>query len=210
AVMSWIVCCRYCSVTCCGGSVRSTLLSPLASQMVAPASETPDEIVCCDGLTKMWKSDGPGVLALRDLSFSVRKKEIFAVVGPSGCGKSTMLRILAGVDEPTSGKVLINGGPPGGLNAKCMLIFQEPALFPWLTTRQMVEFPLMVAGYKREAREEALLLADRIMMMTARPGTKKWQVQVPNPRPHEDAFFSKEFAELREHMLRMFYEEVRL
>src|SRR5947209_8004292 len=155
--MSWIVCCRYCSVTCCGGSVRSTLLSPLASQMVAPASATPDEIVCCDGLTKMWKSDGPGVLALRDLSFSVRKKEIFAVVGPSGCGKSTMLRILAGVDEPTSGKVLINGGPPGRLNAKCMLIFQEPALFPWLTTRQMVEFPLMVAGYKREAREDAVL-----------------------------------------------------
>ena len=100
-------------------------------------------------------------------------------------------------------EILLLDEPFAALDVQTRRLMQRFLIDVWLKTGKTI---ILIT----HQIEESLLLADRIMMMTARPGTKKWQVQVPNPRPHEDAFFSKEFAELREHMLRMFYEEVRL
>src|SRR6186713_430842 len=84
------------------------------------------------------------VHAVGDLSFDVAAGELVCVVGPSGCGKTTLLKCVAGLLEPTAGVVTLDGttvhGPPGTM----ALVFQDysRSLFPWMTVRQNVAFPL--------------------------------------------------------------------
>lgn len=80
------------------------------------------------------------MLALRDLSLEVRPGEFVVILGPSGCGKSTFLRMVAGLDHPTSGTLTMDGAPITGPGAERCMLFQSYALFPWMTARQNVEF----------------------------------------------------------------------
>jgi ABC-type nitrate/sulfonate/bicarbonate transport system ATPase subunit len=110
------------------------------------------EIVCTD-VTKVW---GVGtsreVVALEDVSISVRHGEFLVVIGPSGCGKSTLLMLLAGLEVPTSGTTAYNGGPIDGPSSDRSLIFQQPSLFPWLSTIDNVAFGLRLRGVGRTER----------------------------------------------------------
>ena len=84
----------------------------------------------------------------------MRDGEFLCVVGPSGCGKSTLLSLVAGHDHPTSGEVWTDGEPVGEPGPDRMVIFQEHALFPWLTVRENVEFgPRMLGLPRREWHE---------------------------------------------------------
>jgi NitT/TauT family transport system ATP-binding protein len=87
-------------------------------------------------------SDGSSVLALRDFNLSVGAQEFVSIVGPSGCGKSTLLRILAGLVTPVSGQVSVLGEPVGARRKDVSLVFQRPALLPWLDVLNNVLFPL--------------------------------------------------------------------
>ena len=101
--------------------------------------------------------EGARVLALDGVSFDVPTERITTVVGPSGCGKTTLLRLVAGMIKPSSGRVLYRGQPVVGLNTEVGYITQESNLFPWLTAVENVEFPLLVRGMaKAERRERAL------------------------------------------------------
>ena len=77
---------------------------------------------------------------LGDCSFALGPGEIVAMIGPSGCGKSTIGYLLAGYDRPTSGRIAVDGRPVGGPSAERLLLFQENALMPWLTTFENVMF----------------------------------------------------------------------
>lgn len=79
---------------------------------------------------------------LERVSLAIRPGEVVAVLGPSGCGKSTLLRALVGLLEPTSGEVLAHGQPLVGIHSGVGIVFQNFALFPWLTVRQNVEIAL--------------------------------------------------------------------
>lgn len=96
------------------------------------------------------------VRALNDVSVEIRKGEFFTLLGPSGCGKTTLLRVLAGLERPDSGEVLIGGAPVQGLGRERAIIFQEPRLLPWLTVLGNVAFGLEVRGTpKPEAEAQA-------------------------------------------------------
>ena len=95
-------------------------------------------------------------IALDGVSLDIADNEFVTAVGPSGCGKSTLMNILAGLEEPSAGEALVDGRPVDGPGPERGVIFQQYALFPWLTVRQNVEFGLRTAGVgKAERRERA-------------------------------------------------------
>jgi len=91
-------------------------------------------------------------VALDDVSLEVRAGEFLVLVGPSGCGKSTLLDVLAGLTQPSSGRVLIDGKPITGPARDRGVVFQQYALFPWLTALDNVAFGLEIAGLGRSER----------------------------------------------------------
>ena len=97
---------------------------------------------------------GNAFVALDRLTLDIADGEFVTVVGPSGCGKSTAMNIAAGLTEPSSGRVLVDGKPVSGPGPERGVIFQQYALFPWLTVRENVEFGLRIAGMSRTRRRE--------------------------------------------------------
>jgi NitT/TauT family transport system ATP-binding protein len=97
---------------------------------------------------------GERLLALDHINLQVKPGEFLCVVGPSGCGKSTLLHLIAGLQQQTSGHVLVDGKPVEGPGTDRILIFQELGLFPWLTVGQNVEFGMKMKGASKAAREE--------------------------------------------------------
>jgi NitT/TauT family transport system ATP-binding protein len=243
----------------------------------------------------LWKEFAKGerrVLALQDISLSVAEREFVAILGPSGCGKSTLLNMVAGFDHPTRGSVRVAGEEIVAPSPRRAVVFQEPALFPWLSVMENVVFgpktqrqpavdyrnraaqiieqvglsgfetsyPAELSGGMRQrvgiARvlimqpqvllmdepfgsldaqtrmlmqelllklwerhhqtvlfithdiEEALLLTDRVCVMTARPGRIKKSIDVGIPRPRAiEVTTSPEFNALRREVLALIREE---
>jgi NitT/TauT family transport system ATP-binding protein len=92
---------------------------------------------------------GNDVEALRDVDIDVHQGEFVCLLGPSGCGKSTLLYALAGLMTPTGGHITIDGHEVAGPGPERVLMFQEAALFPWMTVRQNLTFPLRARGLSR-------------------------------------------------------------
>ncbi len=108
------------------------------------------------GLSKSFSLNGQRLNVLRDLRLDIRGGESLAIVGPSGCGKTTLLRILAGLESPDQGEVLIDNRRVQGVGTERAIIFQEPRLLPWLTVLGNVAFGLEVRGLsKTEAKARA-------------------------------------------------------
>ncbi|HKW15087.1 MAG TPA: ABC transporter ATP-binding protein [Candidatus Krumholzibacteria bacterium] len=107
--------------------------------------------------------DGDTLDALDTTDLSIAAGELICIVGPSGCGKSTLLNLIAGLDTPSEGEVLVGGKPVRGTDPSRVLIFQDAALFPWLTAQANVEFGLRMRGTRAIARaEEAVRLLDLV------------------------------------------------
>src|SRR5215831_14287073 len=106
-------------------------------------------------VTKLWGE----TRAVDDVSFAVEKGELIVLLGPSGCGKSTMLRLIAGLDEPTSGGIEIEGRDVRGLTGSARgvaMVFQSYALFPHLSVADNITFGLSVRGISRQDRGHRL------------------------------------------------------
>ena len=98
--------------------------------------------------------NGSSVQALQDVSLKLQKGELLSVLGPSGCGKTTLLNILAGFLAPTSGTVTLNGKRVTGPGADRGMVFQQGALFEWMSVRQNVDFGPRMKGMQKRARDE--------------------------------------------------------
>ena len=232
-------------------------------------------------------------VVLEDCSFAVTKGKLNVLVGPSGCGKTTVVNLLAGYERPASGEILLDGQPVTGPGSSRLVVFQETALFPWLTVLGNVMFGPTVRGTmsrdeaKREARQllemvglkdfadkhpmqlsggmqrraelaraminqpgvmlmdepfrgldamtrklmqehylrlfeqdgrtnlfvtseldEAVLLADRLIVLTNRPTRVKKIIEVDLPRPREISLLgSRRFLELKQEALNLLHEE---
>jgi ABC-type nitrate/sulfonate/bicarbonate transport system ATPase subunit len=93
-------------------------------------------------------------VVLRDISLSIAAGELVSLIGPSGCGKSTLLRLIAGLDSPDCGELLMGAEPISEPSAQRGLVFQDPNLFPWLTVRRNIQAGLVARGVLREKRNE--------------------------------------------------------
>lgn len=110
-----------------------------------------------DNVRKVFDSHNGEVVALNGINMEIIENEFVTVVGPSGCGKSTLLNIIAGLTEPTSGKVYCDDQEVMGTGIERGVVFQQYALFPWLTVKGNVEFGLKVQGLNdKEASEIAM------------------------------------------------------
>jgi ABC-type nitrate/sulfonate/bicarbonate transport system ATPase subunit len=99
-------------------------------------------------------ADGSPVFTLDRLSLSVAAGQMVSLVGPSGCGKSTLLRLIAGLDRPSAGELLVGAETITGPSAGRGLVFQDPNLFPWLTVRRNIQAGLVARGVLRERQHE--------------------------------------------------------
>lgn len=94
--------------------------------------------------------DGANQATLNKINLEIKQGEFLCVVGRSGCGKSTLLNLIAGLDAPTEGKILLNGHPVKGPGADRTVMFQEHALFPWLNMMENVTFGMEITGVSKE------------------------------------------------------------
>ena len=106
--------------------------------------------VSIQGVEKKYNTRKGEVVALNGVDFDIKENEFICVIGPSGCGKSTLLNIIAGLLEPTSGQILVDGKPINGTGTDRGVVFQQYALFPWLTVKKNVEFGLKLKGLSKE------------------------------------------------------------
>ena len=241
------------------------------------------------GVRKVFRTEGQEVVALDGIDLDVAQGELVCLLGPSGCGKSTLLNAIAGFAPPTAGTIVADGQPVVAPGPERAMVFQEYALFPWMTVEANVAFGLEMKGAppaERRARVDALLrmlhlqdfrkrfpkdlsggmrqrvaiarvlaidppmllmdepfgaldaltrrnlqdellriwaelkktivfvthgieesiyLADRVVVMTYRPGTVKRIVPVDLPRPRDPA--GAEFNELKREVARLVMEE---
>ena len=105
--------------------------------------------IVIDHVSKVFDGDGRRMVALQDISLEIPHGQFVCLLGPSGCGKSTLLNAVAGFAPPTTGRVLADGVPVAGPGPERGMVFQEYALFPWMTVEQNVGFGLEIKGMAR-------------------------------------------------------------
>jgi NitT/TauT family transport system ATP-binding protein len=119
-----------------------------AGPVVAPPADD-DAAVEVRGITKMYDD----VEALRSVDLDIPRGKLTTLLGPSGCGKTTLLKIIAGLAEPTAGEVRVNGRPVDGPGPERAFVFQDFALLPWATVIRNAGFGLELRGVPKPERE---------------------------------------------------------
>jgi nitrate ABC transporter ATP-binding subunit len=126
------------------------------------------------GVTKRFAVGDDEIEALAPVDLAIPKGEFVCMIGASGCGKSTLLRIIAGFEEPTTGEVAIDGKPVTGPGSDRGMVFQDYALFPWMTVRQNISFG---PRQRHLAREEIDQTTDEFVRMV---GLERFADRYPN------------------------------
>jgi NitT/TauT family transport system ATP-binding protein len=129
-------------------------MRPYLRAVIAPKEKPKEKILEIDRLHKVFHANGGFLSVLEEISFSAESGELICILGRSGCGKSTLLKIVAGFLPPTSGKVLLKGKPVKTPGPDRCVIFQEDALFPWLTVQENIAFGLRGRGQEKRSRGE--------------------------------------------------------
>jgi len=131
-------------------------MSDATATLTPPAREAGIPKLSVDHLTvERTLANGERIVAARDVSFDIATGEFVCLLGPSGCGKTSILNVLAGLAPPSTGRALLDGAPIDGPGPDRAVLFQDPALFPWLSVRANVELALELIGVGGERREHA-------------------------------------------------------
>ncbi|WP_270935371.1 ABC transporter ATP-binding protein [Falsiroseomonas oryzae] len=120
-----------------------------------------------EGVTRRFPlPKGGDFLAIDRIDLTIEEKEFVAIVGPSGCGKTTLMRMAAGLDFPTDGRVLVGGKEVKGPGPERAVVFQQFALLPWKTVRENIGFGLMCKGTPKAEAEAAIARYVDLMGLT--------------------------------------------
>ncbi len=130
-------------------------------------------LVRAAGVNKVFGAQPGGVVALKDIDLEIRPGEFVCLLGPSGCGKSTLLNAIAGFSLPTSGTLEVSGKPVTAPGPDRGMVFQEYALFPWMTVEANIAFGLDIRGTGSE--EKARIVDDLLDML----GLKEFRHRFP-------------------------------
>ena len=135
-------------------------------------------MINCDGIVKMYLSDGLKVMALQGLDLEIKRGELLAIIGKSGSGKSTLLNMIGGLETPTAGRLLFDGRDLSLLGEKEMVHYRKRTvgfvwqksgrnLLPYLTVLENVEVPMYFGkGREKERRERAKMLLEEVGMLS--------------------------------------------
>ncbi|MFH0783014.1 MAG: ATP-binding cassette domain-containing protein [Pseudomonadota bacterium] len=174
-------------------------------------------------LSHSFTGNGNGRYVLHNASFNISRGELICLIGRSGCGKSTVLNILAGFLHPTSGRCLLEGQAIVGPGPDRCVVFQEDALFPWLTVRENVAFGFKTGNLQKKENmqelllylwreraqtilfvthddQEAIALADRVLLLEADSGRIREElvVRLDKPRDRGSEVFQTYCRQLRQ------------
>jgi NitT/TauT family transport system ATP-binding protein len=123
--------------------------------LVQPETRDGTPKLSARGVSKTFRNQrGDVVRALGTVDLDVAPGEFICLIGPSGCGKTTLLNLFAGLDRPDTGELFIDGRPIHAPGPDRAVLFQDPALFPWLSVRRNVEFALELIGTPRDERAD--------------------------------------------------------
>ncbi len=138
-----------------------------------------EEFVVIDNLVKSYpQPDGSNTVILDGINLTISPEEYISVIGHSGCGKSTMLKILAGLDRPTSGLVTIEGKEIRKPGADRMMVFQNYALLPWLTVRDNIRLAVDEVLKKATRAEKVSLVNEHLAMVNLTPAADKYPDEI--------------------------------
>ena len=123
------------------------------------------------GVQKSFASRSGAVLALANIDLTVEDRSFVTIVGASGCGKSTLLSMLAGFEKPTAGQILVDGDPVSAPGPDRGVVFQQTALFPWLTVEQNIGFGLHLKA--NQGKADPRQAVDALLQRTGLTGFRK-------------------------------------
>lgn len=127
-------------------------------------------MICFDSVSFSYRVKQRRYDVFKNLSFDIGRNEFFCIIGPSGCGKTTLIKNVAGFEKPTSGDITFNDEPIRTINYKRAMVFQEDAVFPWLSVRGNIEYGLRVRGVPAAERQATV---DRYVEMVGLRGFEK-------------------------------------
>nr|WP_240495795.1 ABC transporter ATP-binding protein [Thermoanaerobacterium sp. PSU-2] len=119
-----------------------------------------------ENISKSFMLDLKTNIVLDNVNLLINKGEFICIIGPSGCGKSTLLNIIAGLESASCGRIILNGSVVKDAGIDRAVMFQEPALFPWLTVIDNVEFGMKMAGIKKEERKRRAMKYLKMVHLT--------------------------------------------
>jgi NitT/TauT family transport system ATP-binding protein len=151
-------------------------------QMTAASSLNPNSAlslgseISVRGVSKSYGAEQFAKQVIRNCNFTLERGKLTVMIGPSGCGKSTLIRLLAGFERPTSGTITVDGKPMTGPGVDRLVVFQETALFPWMSTYDNIMYGPRARGQDTpEMREHAEMLLQKVGLTAFR---KKYPSQL--------------------------------
>ena len=120
-----------------------------------------EEVICIKNINKKFNDK----IVFKNFHIDFYKNQVNCIIGKSGCGKSTLLNLIAGLEKPTEGEILLNGKPVTGPGSDRVVMFQEHALYPWLNVIQNVKFGMEIAGVPKKEQEEKAMMYLKMMQL---------------------------------------------
>jgi NitT/TauT family transport system ATP-binding protein len=143
-----------------------------------PVRERGESVIAAHDLDLVFETNDGPVQALSKINLTIGRGEFVSFIGPSGCGKTTLLRVIADLEQPTSGTIAVNGMTPEEARRTRAYgyVFQAPALYPWRTIGANISLPLEVMGLSRQDRQKRV--ADNLALVDLSGFEKKYPWQL--------------------------------